>query len=351
MPSARSVLAASLASTLLAGLLVTAPAAAGLPPVRFEPVIGACNPRGEATPNLKFRLTIRSKAGALKLDRTITTKGDGTWAAPCGEDIAIGDVFTAKRNGSTLRTFTIPKIALTIDRAGDVLVGGAPKAQTVSVVVRSCQAQSMGCEVAVDGGRDVTADGLWDWPLDGIVDIRGTDDVTVTWNGANGDHVESTFYPPMLRAQRGSASVFVVGLKPGVSARVNLSRNSSPYASVTSTASRYGYASGDLKRNGTKVKAAIGDVLRVKGIADIELPVVNTSVTFKPNKLDISGTCYANGTGAIMVLSGSGTATFDVNGAGAFTATLTEATFAGADYLLMCATPEGDTLWRTGKVS
>lgn len=354
MPPVRRLRRAHLSVALLASMAAVSllpGAVSAAPSVTFEPVIGACNPRGQATPDLKFRLVVKSKSGAVKLDKPITTQGDGSWAAPCGEDIAIGDVFTAKKGTTVLRTFTIPRIALTIDRAGDTLVGSAPKAQTVSVVVRSCEAQSMGCEVAVDGGRDVTADGLWDWPLDGIVDIRGTDDVTVTWNGAKGDHVEATFYPPMLRAQWNSASVFVTGLKPGATAKVTLTRGGSVVASMTTTASRYGYAGGDLKRNGSKVRIKVGDVLRLKGVAEVELAIPAISVTFKPNKQDFSGTCYANSTGAVSNLAGSGDATFATAGGGGFIGSLSEQASVGDDYLLMCANPEGDVLWRTGTVS
>jgi hypothetical protein len=343
----RQTIGVLLATVVAAGVLVTTPAAAAGPVVAFHPVVGACNPRGNATPNLRFRLTIRSSGGSLKLDRTITTDGDGSWAAPCGKDIAAGDVLTAKRNGTPIRTFTVPRLTLTIDRKGDILTGSAPKAEKVTVIVRSCEAQSMGCEDALNAGHEVAANGSWTWPVGELVDIRGTDDVTIIWFGAKDDTVEAIFYPPSLRVRRGSPGVFVTGVKPGGTTTVTSVRDGSAFASLTTTASPFGYAGGALKRNGTKAAVRVGDTVRLKGIADVRLAVTDTTVSFSPDGLDASGLCQPNGTGAISALTGSGDATFESGPDGSFSATMSDPVAPGDKVLLICATPAGDALWRT----
>jgi hypothetical protein len=252
--------------------------------------IGRCGIQGSAAPNYTFRLRHESSQGVLKGGGLVTSDGTGFWDVSCpGPRVRAGDRLEFRNLGisTPFRVFSVPALALVTDRVRDVVTGKAPRVATVSLRLNLCDAIQFGCTATPPTIVSVNpASDAFRWASD--QNMTGTTLVELGWS-RGGNTVTLTQHVAVMVVHLGSSKVTGFGRRPGQSVTVTLRRGQATATTSRTTDVDAGFA-GAFKRNGSAMKARIGDSVSSTLATDASMLIPQVSLQL--TAAGASGTCF-----------------------------------------------------------
>jgi hypothetical protein len=331
------------------------------PVVTFDVPIGDCSLSGTGPASSSFDVEVRDADGVLKGETEVVTSTLGRWGAPCflaeGQRFMLGDRIAARQDATLLRSYTVPTFTLRTARVSDRVFGTAPPGTRVVVKVRLCRPQPANCFLQLTRQRPVEQDGTWTTDLTNgqpdSYDAIGVDLVVATLLGVSGDTVDRMLSFPYLEVAAGNAVVTGVA-SAGRVARFTL-RGPKGVVRATATAipvQPFGSFTATFRRDGERVKVAIGDTVSASIAADATIRVRATTIGVDdPHEGDVTGRCIPHGRFSIRAVDPEGAN--EVVGGGVADA---NGRFATAGFFppepgwtlqLRCASLKGDVIRKT----
>lgn len=343
---------AILLTLAVAGLAPAAPALAGQPGVKLNIEIGDCAYSGDTSgiPDDTLTVVHRSAGGALKAKHTLDVSSAGFTVECPNPKVRTGDRLELRAGvaKTLLRTFTVPDLTITTERAFDRVKGKAPGVTSVSVEVTFCDVASFGC-TGLSGEPVPVNPSTRAWTTTTDENAKGGSFATVSWV-KNGDEVTRTQRFAQLIVTPGSATVVGTGRTSGIREAVSLRRGDRIGRANPLTTPNAAF-SATLKRNGAPMKVTAGDVVSSTIAGDATLTVFPTSLAQVPG--GVEGTCRKNGTVTVLLKTAEGGTSFGyqppvgADGSWAVTTGLP----AGGSVEAFCATKAGDVILRRIPVS
>lgn len=300
------VVATSLAGALLLGITLASPAAAANNVV-FLAFFGDCQFRGTAAGSLKtVKIEWRDSDGTLKSKHAVSSNGAGEFTTRCepGELIENGDVLKTTI-GTSIRTFTMPKVTAQADRETDVVSGKvspAPASLFVEVVTYEGGFALNGWQLLHLSSPAVVSGTFTTSGWDSAPDIRGWDDVYVDWINARGDTAVRYFAAEGMRIWLRQQFLEVTG-NPGQAVSVSLERSASPLADSDGRLNRDGRLSADfLDADGDPIRVIAGDEISADFAGDASFTVPTMIVSINKTTDDVEVDCGTEAGLGVLVL-------------------------------------------------
>lgn len=337
---------------VMMGALTAVPAQAARG-ITFKVYLGSVCVGGRAGSDAGVNVTWKDSDGSLKQSGFKRANGKGYWAY-CGdfmEHVEKGDTIKAKV-GSRVRTVTVPRLKMNIDRQTDMVSGKAPG--DAALTVTACSRYSFDWANCYDDIVVAAPDGSFSSDFSGVTNVRGRDWVEVSLKEGN-DRFLRWLSAPYIRVVRGSAR-FSGHYRPFRSVTVELHEGATTKDSWTARAddSAYGRYVGrftDADGHGEWVRTGDRIVASNPGF-DADWIVPNVSATVNKRTDVVKGTCVPDRPFKVEATNKAGTKTVKAlgkaDGSGSFTRDLTKKmdVKAGTVLWIMCSLPSGDVVER-----
>jgi hypothetical protein len=258
-----------MAVALLAlGVVVPLPALAATP--HTSVTIGDCYSFTEGLPaNKQIRFTLLRANGTQKAARTVNS-GSGSVEIDCLATFAIGDKLVIRRvSGPVLRTITVPKVTITLNRATNKAAGKAPAGRSARLLTGLCDAWEPLDVVACSNGehqRNFTIPANGSWSKSGAAagfDPRGGDGASLFLFTSQGDRFTANDRANLVQVTLGSAVVQGIGT-PGSTVTVSIKDGATVRGSGSANANKIsGFFSLTVKKNGFSSIPEVGDEVLV----------------------------------------------------------------------------------------
>jgi hypothetical protein len=304
--SARRRLRGGIIGSLVVGALavtIAAPGAvlAGGAAVTYQFTVGECYLSGEGPANKQIRIRLLRPNGTQKAAKTTTTGDSGNFEIECLGTIAAGDRLVAKRlNGTQLRSFTVPRVTITLRRETDKGQGKAPAGRDARILSDDCRmSEPMGkrfCgSASIQKDFVIPASGEWSKNAAGVgYDPSGGDLASLFLFTSQGDRVGAIDRGNVVQVQPGSAVVKGIA-NPGSTVTVTFKNGSNVRGTGTTTANSKGGAfSLTVRKNGDPVALDRGDQVVANVAPDATFTVRSDLELDLSDALNdhVQGTCY-----------------------------------------------------------
>jgi hypothetical protein len=291
----RRLIAAPSLAAIFAAFLFPTIAAAGPASITFGYedqgglVPGGSCIYGRASANAQVALTWKSKANALKAQATVQSSSGGSFSyCSATATLKTGDKLKAN-DGSSQRTFTMPNVTLTVDRAANEFRGLAPANSNLLLWHHSGFSDFYARE-------DVVADSTGHWAFTDVEDVPAATDAYIDWLGPNGDFVTVNRTAPELDVTIGSADISGIAAFNST-VKFNLYDGATLKGTATVSTDEYGQFSGSFVDAGSSpVNVAVGDrVVNHKVAMDLDWIVPDSSATGNAATEKVHGSCQDAG--------------------------------------------------------
>jgi hypothetical protein len=291
--------ATALAGVLLLAMVASAtPAAAAPPPYfTFQVTLGESFISGTGPNNDNVVLVLRDRDGFVKDRVKATTDGSGFLSLERGFNafVEIGDSIRATDGVSAhTRTFVVPRLGATINRATNVVSGKGPANKSVDL--SACVATAYdACNNVGPFTTPVDASGNWSYNFSPI-NLRGGDDVDIVWSNAVNDSVRRELTTPFMALGLGSNSFLGVAARGTLVNMTLRDKTGKLKSKAQATASSLFGTSviffGDWRDQGYPVNVRVGDKIGGSFAPDGQMTVPNLTTNPMPGTDRISGHCF-----------------------------------------------------------
>ncbi len=302
---------AAVAATSGMLLTVGAPSVLAAPrPLTISLTLGDSCVTGEARKNSFVKVVVRDPSGNLKLRDVSDTGAYGEWQV-CGYSSAISSGDRVKATvfeTGQMRQFTVPKLTVDSDRVSETVSGKAPAGSSITIELSSYGAGSVGLpEYEVSQSVVAAGNGTYshDFSTDGI-DLFAGVTTNVSWHSAGGAvQVNRAATVAGLQVGIGQAQ-FLGYFKPNAHLGIVVRHNGSKVATGDAIADPFygGQISGQfVDADAEPYAIRPGDVIKAPGLgADgtFTVPAINGAANLSTEQ--VSGTCFANGIYAVVVV-------------------------------------------------
>jgi hypothetical protein len=290
-------------------MLLTASPVAAANNVNILGVFGDCLFQGSfAGANKVVKIEWRDAENNLKSKHSVTANGSGDFVTKCelAETIETGDVLRTQI-GTSVRSFTVPKVTATVDRDADTVSGKATTTDLdyLGVLVGTYNGGfgsttdhfSFPAPIGTPIGTYVTA--TWD----AAPDIKGWDDVAVIWNNLRGDSFLRYVTAEGMRVWSRQPFIQFAG-NPGqlVSADLNTAPAGTLRANVQGRLNTVGLLStGFTDSDGDTVRSAVGNQVDADFALDSDFVIPNIVITVNKSTDRVTVDCNITESGTTGV--------------------------------------------------
>lgn len=350
----RGAIAAVVMALLALSIALPGPALAATP--RVFVVIGGCGIFTEQLPaNKQIRFTLLRPNGTQKAARTVNS-GGGSVEIDCLGRFAIGDKLVIRRvNGPVLRTITVPRVTITLNRATNKASGKAPAGRSATLLSGDCEPSDPLNDAFCGSGEHqksftIPANGSWSKSAAAPgFDPVGGDAASLFLFSPQGDRFTVSDRANVVEVQLGSARVRGIG-KPGATVTVTFKDGSTVQGTGTAKANGVtGFFSLTVRKNGNAVLPEVDDEVITSVAGDASFVLTDGLEVDVSQAADdrITGTCFSNGRFEVSMLEDGGL--FRTKGFADANGLLDVETFTGSSPItpgltvqLRCLTPAGD---------
>lgn len=324
---ARAMVAAAMTVAVLA-LGGVAPSAVSAAVPHTSLTIGGCSSFTDGLPvNKQIRFTLLRPNGTQKAAKTVNS-GDGSIEIDCLATFAIGDKLVIRRvNGPVLRTITIPRVTISMNRTTGKASGKAPGGRSARLLTGPCKPSTpMGRQfcssLPIQADFTIPSSGTWSKSGTGIgYTPVGGDQATLFVFTPQDDRFAANDRANVVEVRPGSAVVRGIG-KPGATVTATLKDGSVVRGTGSATANkRTGAFVLTLRKNGNAVLPELGDEVIVNVASDASF-VIGEDLALDLSDVandHVQGTCFADGAFEVSMVDGDGTwsseGVADANGA------------------------------------
>ena len=224
----------------------------------------------------------------------VSSSGYWVWCPQPAITLNPGDHFKVN-NGSVKRKFTVPDLAIVVDRVANDVHGNAPAGNDVSLEIFYGPLADSGYHV------DVTADSNGHWAYNDDEDIDGNVVAYMRWTSAKGDQLSLFGVAPQILITIGDSD-FTAQLPDGLQTKIVLRDGSTDAKKGKATTKHGGYIHTAFRNSaGYRVAVAAGDHIVGTGVAaDLDWYVPDSYASANVATDRVTGYCEDRG-----MLSGS----------------------------------------------
>lgn len=294
------------ALVLLAG---AAPAAAA-EGIAFDVRLYSTCVYARSTPTALGSVSLLSSGGTVLETQEVSFDGSGNASACFDQPVYAGMKLRGVTGGVT-RTFTVPKLGFSVDRATDVLKGTAPAGKKVTIQVN--RDPSFFDPTSTTFTRTTSSTGTWSVDTTSKFNLRGGDSAFITYS--NGTDSAARFgLVPNLLVRIGSAHTWA-NLNPAQGGNVTLKNSAGTVRAKAGFAGAWWSWDSTMEAwftsaAGSSVAVRVGDKVSAPFQPSMAFTVPNLTISANAATNTISGSCPA-GKRLRIYVSGHGTSDMD----------------------------------------
>jgi len=286
----------AIAAMLTLGLIVGGwgAARAGGPVYTFVVALGS-NCIGGGGPNgAAFSIQLKDRDGTSVQTKHGSTAAGGSWSLCLKRAVNSGDRLTVN-DGEHHRTFTVPGLTVSVNRATDVVAGRAPAGVTVRIT-GTHRTTLIGGVPFPEVATTASANRQYSADLTGAVDLSGGDSYLVRYFTSSGDTIYRLGYVPYFVATLGESSI-TANVNRGQ--LVSFTSRDSSGAVKGSARDIADITTGEIDtqladRFGGAIWTRAGDRIRASFSADAQIKVPPMALTANASSDVASGRCAAS---------------------------------------------------------
>ncbi len=249
-------------------------------------------------PGVVVTMTVRDSGGAVKSTNTATTWSYGASFYGNLPSIEPGDSVEVSDGIHTLTVSSVPMLTAYLDAGTNTVSGSGPEGSTlVAWLWRPRFDPEYGRIWYVSCYTTTVSGGSYNIGFGDRVDAKAQDEVYVFYTDADGHKVEAYSHAFAINAEKGGDVLAGYTPTPDTEVVIELWRDGSVQAVITTTSSGSGYYYGNLSSD-TPVTITQGDTVRVKpqGMAAYDLLIPELTVQEDPAHNRVTGRALANAT-------------------------------------------------------